>query len=196
MEIIKISEQFQMTADISELSKALLKFQEAFEKTSLKKDAKNGGLRNEYLSLDNLLNTVRPLLTKCGLILSQDLAGDYLATTLMHVSGQFKTTFMPFNPMDANRGVNTLQAIGGGITYAKRYAIGAVLCISVDTDNDGNTPPIKTKPNQKPVFDKSHPKWADAVTKIKAGEGSVEALKKAFTLSKDIEEFLNKVANA
>ena len=196
MDIIKISEQFQMTADISELSKALLKFQEGFEKTSLKKDAKNGGLRNEYLSLDNLLNTVRPLLTKCGLILSQDLAGDYLATTLMHVSGQFKTTFMPFNPMDANRGVNTLQAIGGGITYAKRYAIGAVLCISVDTDDDGNTRPIKTKPNQKPVFDKLHPKWADAVTKIKSGEGSVAALKKAFTLSKDIEEFLNKVANA
>ena len=196
MDIIKISEQFQMTADISELSKALLKFHDGFEKTSLKKDAKNGGLRNQYISLDNLLNTVRPLLTKCGLILSQDLAGDYLATTLMHVSGQFKTTFMPFNPMDANRGVNTLQAIGGGITYAKRYAIGAVLCISVDTDDDGNTRAIKTKPNQKPVFDKSHPKWADAVTKIKSGEGSVAALKKAFTLSKDIEEFLNKVANA
>lgn len=196
MEIVKISEQFQMTADISELSKALLKFQELFDKTSLKKDAKNGGLRNQYLSLDNLLNTVRPLLTKCGLILSQDLAGDYLATTLMHVSGQFKTTFMPFNPMDANRGVNTLQAIGGGITYAKRYAIGAVLCISVDTDDDGNTRTIKTKPNQKPVFDKSHPKWADAVTKIKSGEGSVAALKKAFTLSKETEDFLNKVANA
>ena len=45
MDIIKISEQFQMTAEINELSKALLKFQEGFEKTSLKKDAKNGGLR-------------------------------------------------------------------------------------------------------------------------------------------------------
>jgi hypothetical protein len=45
---------------------------------------------------------------------------------------------MPFNAMDANRGTNKLQAIGGGITYARRYAVSSILSINVDVDDDGN----------------------------------------------------------
>ena len=67
--------------------------------------------------MPGLLNTIRPILTKNKLSISQDLAGEYLITTLMHESGQFKGSAMIFNPMTDNRGTNNLQQIGGGITY-------------------------------------------------------------------------------
>ena len=138
MEIIKITPQLWQTLDFSELAKSLIAFSQDFQKASLKKDAKNPHLRNKYVSLDGLLNTVRPILTKHKLALTQDLAGEYIVTTLIHESGQYKGSAMIFNPMSGNKGTNNLQQIGGGITYAKRYAISALLAISVDTDDDGN----------------------------------------------------------
>ena len=136
--MIQLTDHLQQTKDIQELAKALLEFHKLLADTSLKKDSKNPHLDKSYLSLDNILQTVRPLLNECGLIISQDLAGDYLVTTLMHVSGQMRVSSMPFNAMDANRGTNKLQAIGGGITYARRYAISSLLSINVDVDDDGN----------------------------------------------------------
>lgn len=135
--MIQLTEHLQQTQEIQELAKALLAFHKRLEDTSLKKDGKNPHLNTNYLSLDKILHTVRPLLNECDLIVSQDLAGEYLVTTLMHVSGQMKVACMPFNAMDANRGTNKLQAIGGGITYARRYALSSMLSINVDVDDDG-----------------------------------------------------------
>ena len=149
MDIIKLSENLFQTDQINELAAALIKFQLDFDKVSLKKDAKNQHLRNSYISLDNLLNTIRPLLSKNGLVVTQDLAGDFITTTIYHTSGQFRGSSMPFNPMSGNKGTNNLQQIGGGITYAKRYALSAVLSISVDTDDDGNSMSTKSFNNGK-----------------------------------------------
>ena len=136
MDIIRLTPQLWQTVEISELSKALIGFATDFQKSSLKADSQNKHLRNKYVSLDGLLNTIRPILTNNKLSISQDLAGEYLITTLMHESGQFKGSAMTFNPMSDNRGTNNLQQIGGGITYAKRYALAALLAISTDVDDD------------------------------------------------------------
>jgi hypothetical protein len=149
MEIIKLTDHLWQTDQVNELATALLEFQKDFNKASLKKDAKNQHLRNSYISLDNLLNTIRPILSKNGLVVTQDLAGDFITTTIYHTSGQFRGSSMPFNPMSGNKGTNNLQQIGGGITYAKRYALSAVLSISVDTDDDGNSMSTKTFSKQK-----------------------------------------------
>lgn len=152
MDIIKLSENLFQTDQINELAAALVKFQIDFDKVSLKKDAKNPHLRNSYISLDNLINTIRPLLSKNGLVVTQDLAGDFITTTIYHTSGQFRGSSMPFNPMSGNKGTNNLQQIGGGITYAKRYALSAVLSISVDTDDDGNSMSTKSFNNGKSIL--------------------------------------------
>lgn len=149
MKTINLSPQMWQTEEISELAKSLISFAEDFGKASLKKDAKNQYLKNSYITLDNLLNTVRPLLTKNKLAITQELAGEYLVTTLYHISGQFKGSAMIFNPMAGNKSTNNLQAIGGGITYAKRYALGAMLCISTDVDDDGNSAKNDTFTTQK-----------------------------------------------
>ncbi len=154
MEILRLTDNLWQTIEISELSTALIAFNLDFEGVSLTKDKTNPHLKNAYVSLDNLLNVVRPLLTKNGLSITQDLAGGFLVTTLIHSSGQFKGSAMPFSPMGGNNAVSELQKIGGGITYAKRYAVSALLSISVDTDDDGNE--VKgSKEDKKKDFDPS-----------------------------------------
>lgn len=149
MNVLHLTPELWQTEEINEMAKALSKFAELLDKESLKKDAKSH--RNTYISLDNIIHTVRPLLSKCGLSVTQDLAGSFLITTLLHESGQFKGSAMPFNPMQGNN-INALQAIGGGISYAKRYSISALLCISSDVDNDAEVikeqPKAKTKKEQ------------------------------------------------
>lgn len=137
MKIIYITEHLWQTEEMDLFIKDFIKFNIAFQKATLKKDSKNPFLKNSYVSLDNIFNTCRPLLSENGFIVTQDLAGGYLTTQLMHSSGQFKGSAMEFNPMTSNSGTNKLQAIGGGITYAKRYSVAAILGLSVDKDDDG-----------------------------------------------------------
>ncbi len=180
MEIIRLTPQLWQTVEIQELSKALISFSADFQKASLKADAKNPHLRNNYVSLDGLLNTIRPILTKNKLSVSQDLAGEYLITTLMHESGQFKGSAMIFNPMSDNRGTNNLQQIGGGITYAKRYALAALLAISTDVDDDAQSMAGKkiapAKKQALPVGMYEH------AGKAYERDGNFEAVEKAYTL--------------
>jgi len=194
MDIIKLSDQLIQTESIAELSKAMVAFHDLFSSASLTKDAKNN--RSAYVSLDNLLNTVRPLLNKAGLAITQDLAGDYLATTIMHTSGEFKTAMMPFNPMDG-KGINSLQAIGGGITYAKRYALAAALLISVDTDDDGaGSGSMNAKPKAKPLLSPTMDRWKGAVEAIASGKTNIAAIKKIYRLTKEHEALLNEIEHA
>lgn len=152
MGIINITANAWQTEEIAELVSALINFQEDFNNASLKKDSKNPYLKNTYVSLDNLINTTRPLLSKNGLVIMQELSGKNLVTTLLHSSGQFKGALYEFSVMDANKGTNSIQEEGGGITYAKRYTWSALLGISTDTDTDGNipkaTPPAKKQPKK------------------------------------------------
>ena len=149
MNVIYLTPQLWQTEEIDVLTSALIAFQNAFNKVSLKKDSKNPHYNSQYLSLDNLINTIRPLLADAGLTIVQDLAGEYLTTVIYHTSGQFRGSAMPFSPMSGNKGTNALQELGGGITYAKRYALSAALCISVDSDDDGQSAKIQPKQLQK-----------------------------------------------
>jgi len=163
-----VNEHLIQSDSIVELVKALVKFQGLFQNASLKKDGKNNHLKNGYVTLDNLLITIRPMLIECGLVICQDMTGDFLSTTIYHTSGEFRTSMMPFSPMTGNKGTNALQDMGGGITYAKRYSLSAILCINVDTDNDGYNAPIQKEDLKvsQPIVDKKpvpNDKWNEVV---------------------------------
>ena len=189
MQLLNFGE-YCRTLELGEYQKAFTAFQSNLH--AIKADSKNPHLKNKYMSFDTLCDTVRPLLTAQGLTFSQHLAGEYLITVITHTSGQFTASKMPFNPMDANRGTNSLQAIGGGITYAKRYALSAVLGVSVDKDDDANGykpakafkdtrkqyPSKYLQRGLKAIQDKGDG-WEDTLTKAKA-----HAQKHGFTLTK------------
>lgn len=145
MNSINLTQDYFQSENITEIISALINFQIAFQNSSLKKDAKNEHLKNGYVSLDNLLHVVRPLLSDNNLVVIQSLAGEYLTTVLYHNSGQFIGSNMPFHPMSATKVTNPLQEMGGGISYAKRYSLSAILQISVDVDNDGNDSKLSNK---------------------------------------------------
>lgn len=188
MDIIRLTPQLWQTVEIAELSKALIGFAADFQKVSLKADSQNKHLRNKYVSLDGLLNTIRPILTKNKLSITQDLAGDYLITTMLHESGQFKGSAMTFNPMSDNRGTNNLQQIGGGITYAKRYALAALLAISTDVDDDAASMKGQSIiPSTRTVLPVG---MYDHAAKAFVRDGSFDAVEKKYILSPDVKKVI------
>ena len=78
---------------------------------------------------------------------------------------------------------NDSQAMGSAITYARRYAIGAILNLSIEPDDDGNK---STQAKQAPEKNWLNPKtkeWISAVEYLKKG-GKIDAIKQKYSISK------------
>jgi hypothetical protein len=120
---------------ISELTKALAQFT-ADVKNPIN-DADNPYFKSRYSTLPNVLNLVRPILSKYGLSLIQSASGDgekaSVTSLLMHSSGEWIET----DPLIMKPEKNTPQGIASAITYARRYQVAAMLNISADEDDDG-----------------------------------------------------------
>lgn len=117
------------------LLEALLAFQK--DGPTVHKDAVNPHFKNRYVSLDSLTQTITPLLSAHGLVWTtmpcHDDAGPALRYRLAHVaSGEAIEGVMPLMLSK-----NDPQGQGSAITYARRYAISAVLGLSAE-DDDGN----------------------------------------------------------
>lgn len=121
---------------IENLAKALAKFQS--EITNPTNSADNPYFKSKYAPLNEILNLVRPLLSKNGLTVVQAPAGDgsniTITTLLMHESGEW----IEPEPLILKADKATAQGAGSAITYARRYALSAILGISSEDDDDGN----------------------------------------------------------
>ena len=122
---------------IKNLAVALSKFQSEVENP--KNTADNPFYHSKYAPLQDVLNTVRPLLSKHGLSVIQSPAGDgqsvSITTLLIHESGEW----IEFDPLVLKAEKMTPQGAGSAITYGRRYALSAVLGISSEDDDDGNS---------------------------------------------------------
>lgn len=128
---------------INDLAAALAKAQGAFVNPERNREVevktKDGRkYKFRYATLDNIMDMVRKPLADCGLSFIQTLtrreSGSLdLATRLMHISGQWIETAHPV-PVD---GVKA-QDVGSALTYARRYALTALLGVAADEDDDGN----------------------------------------------------------
>lgn len=127
---------------INELAAALAKAQGAFVNPERNREVtvktKTGGdYKFRYATFDAILDTVRAPLSANALALVQGVstteAGMVLTTKLLHGSGQWIEADTPvfYNEDRA-------QAFGSGVSYAKRYAVAALLGITADEDDDGN----------------------------------------------------------
>lgn len=124
---------------IDKLAKSLSLMQSEIQNTFKGKQ----GYGYKYTELPSMLDAVRPLLAKYELALSQlcvngDTNADVMGveSMLMHSSGQFisSTLYMKVSPM---KGMTQAQASGSIITYARRYALAAILGIA-QTDTDAS----------------------------------------------------------
>lgn len=118
------------------LAGALTAFQNEIKDPA--RDADNPFFKSKYVTLDDLLRQVRPVLAKNGLSFIQVPGGDgksiTIKTILLHVSGQWIET-EPFSMIAAK---TDPQGAGSAVTYGRRYALSAVLGVAWDDDDDGN----------------------------------------------------------
>lgn len=121
---------------IKNIAVALCKFQE--EVKNPKNIANNPYFKSKYAPLDEVVNTIKPLLAKNGLSYIQTPGGDgehiTVTTMLMHSSGEW----IESDPLVLKADKATAQGAGSAITYARRYSLCAVLGITSEDDDDGN----------------------------------------------------------
>jgi hypothetical protein len=121
---------------IIKLAHALLGFQSEVGK--IKKEAKNTFF-GKYASLSSVLDTIDPVLSKCGIVVIQSPSGDgksiQLITTIIEAeSGEFIESEFSMVPVKQDP-----QGMGSCITYMRRYALASILKLNVDDDDDGNS---------------------------------------------------------
>lgn len=126
------------SAEIGELAKALAAAQG--EMTAASKDASNPHFKSRYATLASVWDAIRGPLSRNGLSVSQVLEtpdagpGVIVRTILLHASGQWICSRYVMPIPDKL----TPQAVGSAITYARRYALSAIVGIAPDDDDDGN----------------------------------------------------------
>ena len=133
-----IHREIRMSPTIGKLAKALVSFQGDI--AIVEKDS--DGYNYAYLSLGGLLETIRPLQKKYGIAITQHPIsqgdGDLgVATFLLHESGEYMQSEFVM-PTPKLSGANVTQQAGAALTYARRYAISAILRIAADEDTDAS----------------------------------------------------------
>lgn len=135
----QIDEQPLPTSKLADaLSKAQGEFAPILRDKTVTVTMKSGGKYTfSYAPLESILHAVAPALSKNGLALTQAMTVDdgksYVETTLRHSSGQSICNRIPLFVRDDGP-----QAYGSALTYARRYGVTLLLCISADDDDDGN----------------------------------------------------------
>jgi hypothetical protein len=140
------------TNKYNELFAALAKAQAEFDIVGKNRSSHYGG----YADLEELIAATRPALTKYGLSITRriDIADGkqiYIGT-LGHSSGQFIESKMILSPEK-----NTMQGLGGCLTYLARYTYRELCGVAISEDPEDNdagnatySPPPAPKPISKP----------------------------------------------
>jgi len=114
-----------------ELTAALCQFQASQHRVA--KTSFNPAFKTKYVGISEVLATVLGPLTEVGLSFVQFPDGEHgLTTRLMHVSGEYLQATYTMRPTKPDP-----QGVGSALTYARRYALLAVLGLGTE-DDDGH----------------------------------------------------------
>ena len=168
---------------IVKLAEALAKFQAEVKNPPNTKV--NPYYKSKYAPLDEVLNTVRPVLGKYGLSFFQNQVTDDngrvgVITLLMHSSGEF----LESDAIYATPEKNTPQGLGSVSTYLRRYQLSSVLGIASEDDDDGNADEPQPKEDGKKAN-----KTSNAQPQAKPEDRLAQAIK-------SIEELTTSLQNA
>lgn len=165
------------------------------------KDAENPFHKSKYATLSHILDHIDPVMEELGVTYVQIPDGENCLTTIItHLeSGEFIQGTYNMHPVKSDP-----QSIGSAITYARRYALGAMLGLNIDDDDDGNAASGKTqgnnqskvniqnsgKPaNNKPWLNENTQAWKDVLEYLKKG-GKIPDVEVKYQISKTNKEKL------
>jgi hypothetical protein len=137
----------QTSSTIGLLAKALLEAQKAIRNPN--KDSFNPHHNSKFASLSSYIEATKPHLLANGLVLTQHIVGNGrdigITTMLLHTSGEFIQTTITADASMSKKDKETKavtivpadgQAIGSLTTYLRRYAIGSLMNIVGEDDDD------------------------------------------------------------
>lgn len=126
----------EMSSEIKDMAGAMAAAQA--EITTASKDRLNPHFKQSYATLASVWEACRVALTKNGISVVQSPTANgaqlTLTTVLMHKSGQWFRDTLSLTARDASP-----QSVGSAITYARRYALAAMVSVAPDDDDDGNS---------------------------------------------------------
>lgn len=170
-----------MSTSINELAKALSAAQSQMKPAV--KDSENPFFRSKYADLASVWEVCREPLSKNGLSVSQlVMDGEEsvtVKTLLLHISGQWLESELSLVPKD-----KTPQGVGSAITYARRYALSAIVGVSTE-DDDGN----QESGNEKPKAYEQQSKPAA----VKRPFHEYQTMASSFKCQKSLKEWFNTI---
>ena len=123
----------QRSESIGKLAAALAKAQKAIK--GAPKDARNPHFNSRYADLATVVDACRDALADQEIAVIQSASADAqivgLTTLLMHSSGEW----IESDPLHVQVRDAAPQAIGSGLTYLRRYQLGAVVGIAPEDDD-------------------------------------------------------------
>lgn len=139
----------QTSPEVAEIAKALAAAQKAFAPIPKDREVtvttQKGSYKFKYATLDAIRNATLPALCEQGVAVVQGLTedGHGLETTLFHSSGQWIKGTTPMivsgrRGQDGREFPPSNQELGSAQSYARRYGLSALLCVTADEDDDGN----------------------------------------------------------
>jgi len=185
----------QTSESIKQISAALLEFHKIVP--TISKESRNPFFKSSYADLPTILKAINPPLQHNGLVILQFPEGESgLTTRLLHQSGEWMESTYIMKPVKA-----TPQDAGSAITYQRRYAIGAILNLDIDNDDDGNgasgkndkqenkVTPLAAPVDDKPWLNEGSAEYQKALGYLREGK-KIAAIEAKFKISKKVRELL------
>jgi len=154
----------------------------------------NPHLKNKYAGLEDIMGTIRNPLREAGLVVSQ-LPGDGTLTTLLahFESGEFVKSTISLAPVKDNNP----QAVGSALTYARRYALSAVLGLAIgEDDDDGHRATQPKAAPKKQELTPKHEAWGTAASYVATNGFTRKQIEAKYTISDTNWQLLVKEATA
>lgn len=122
---------------IEDIIGALVKAQAEIK--SAEEDSTNPHFKSKYASYEAIRSACKQPLLKNGLVLTHHLGDEngrrVMITQITHTSGQWMRSYLILPQSDKE----TPQAVGSGISYAKRYSLSALLAMGTGEDDDAES---------------------------------------------------------
>lgn len=161
------------------IAKKLLDFQTKVG--AIQKQGLNPHFKSNYATLEDILKAVKPVLTECGLLLSQPILNGNVCTQITDPESGESVVSEIALPTNLNA-----QQTGSCLTYYRRYLLAGMLSLEL-TDDDGNE---ATK--AKPLMNEAQ--FNKFITRLRSGEPDVyENAEKAFSFTREQLEYINKI---
>ena len=162
------------------------------------KNQRNSFGKYNYRSCEDILEAVKPLLSKynCTLTVSDEIkqAGDvmYVEAVAIISDGENQVHTKAQAGIDINRkGMDIAQSFGSSSSYARKYALNGLFLIDDTKDADATNDHSTKAVAEKKWLNKDTPEFNKAQVYLKGG-GNISNIEAKYKISKEVKELLNK----